>query len=55
MKKAFSLAALLAVSAISFWQPTPAKADTVVVVHHHHRYRHRYYRNGHVYYRYYYR
>jgi len=55
MKKVFSMAAFLVASALSLWQPVPAKADVAVVIHHHHRYRHRYWRNGHYYYRYYYR
>ena len=58
MKKLLSVVTLVAASALSLWQPQPAKADVVVTVqhhhryyHHHHYYYHRYYRDGRYYYR----
>jgi hypothetical protein len=58
MKRLLSIGMLVFASALTLWQPQPAKADVVIAIRHHHRYYydhhyyyHRYYWNGHYYYR----
>ena len=50
MCKLLSVAALLAASTVTFWQPQPAAARArVVIVIQHRRHHHRYYWHGHYY------